>query len=129
MLQPHLGKGMDPHYLAFFDCFNRQLFFEAHEVLEDLWLADKGPDRAFYQGLIQLAGAFVHFQKSRFQPAGSLLKLAAANLGRYPLEHQNLSVQEILVRITAWQGALVESSYSENPFIQTGYPALSPPSK
>jgi predicted metal-dependent hydrolase len=126
MIQPYVGNGLDPHYLAFFGCFNRQLFFEAHEVLEDLWLADKGPDRAFYQGLIQLAGAFVHFQKHRFRPAAALLRLAAANLGRYPLEHQKLSVHQILARIAVWQDALAESSYSTNPFIHTGYPTLSP---
>jgi len=126
LLQPHLGGALDPHYLAFFDCFNRQLFFEAHEVLEDLWLADRGPDRAFYQGLIQLAGAFVHFQKSRFKPAAALLRLAAANLARYPREHQKLSVHQILARIQLWQDALAESSYTTNPFLETGYPTLSP---
>ncbi len=128
LLQPHLGAALDPHYLAFFDCFNRQLFFEAHEVLEDLWLADRGPDRAFYQGLIQLAGAFVHFQKSRFKPAAALLRLAAANLAIYPREHQKLSVHLMLARIEVWQNALLESSYTTNPFIETGYPTLNPPS-
>jgi predicted metal-dependent hydrolase len=128
MLQPYFGKGLDAHYLAFFGCFNQQLFFEAHEVLEDLWLADRGPDRAFYQGLIQLAGAFVHFQKNRLKPASALLRLAAANLGRYPLEHQNLSVHQILARIVVWQDALVQSSFATNPFVETGYPTLSPPS-
>jgi len=124
LLQPHLGGTLDSHYLAFFDCFNRQLFFEAHEVLEDLWLADRGPDRAFYQGLIQLAGAFVHFQKNRFRPASALLRLAATNLARYPREHQKLSVHHILARIAVWQDVLAESSYAMNPFIETGYPSL-----
>lgn len=128
MLQPYVGNGLDPHYLAFFGCFNRQLYFEAHEVLEDLWLADRGPDRAFYQGLIQLAGAFVHFQKNRLKPASALLRLAAANLGRYPLEHKQLSVRQTLAQIEVWQQSLLESSYSTNPFVQTGYPTLSPPS-
>jgi hypothetical protein len=128
MLQPYVGNDLDPHYLAFFGCFNQQLFFEAHEVLEDLWLADRGPDRAFYQGLIQLAGAFVHFQKNRFKPASALLGLAATNLGRYPAEHQKLAVHQILARIVIWQDALSETSYSANPFALTGYPTLSPPS-
>jgi predicted metal-dependent hydrolase len=128
MLQPYVGNDLDPHYLAFFGCFNQQLFFEAHEVLEDLWLADRGPDRAFYQGLIQLAGAFVHFQKNRLKPAAALLGLAAANLGKYPVEHQKLAVHHILARIANWQDALSETSYTTNPFVLTGYPTLSPPS-
>ena len=50
----------DRHYHGFFECFNRGEFYEAHDVLEQLWLADKeGPKGKFYKGLIQLAGAFV----------------------------------------------------------------------
>src|SRR5438105_6879363 len=30
------GREFDAHYLGFFECFNRQEFFEAHEVLEEL---------------------------------------------------------------------------------------------
>src|SRR5690242_1238657 len=60
------GCDLDAHYLAYFECFNRQLFHESHDVLEELWLADKhGRNYSFYKGLIQLAGAFVHLQKNR----------------------------------------------------------------
>ena len=60
------GKGMDAHYLGYFECFNRQLFYEAHDVLEELWLAQRNqPNDLFFKGLIQLAGAFVHLQKER----------------------------------------------------------------
>jgi predicted metal-dependent hydrolase len=78
------GK-LDPHYTGYFELFNRQKFYEAHDVLEHIWLPDRhGPNGAFYKGLIQLAGAFVHLQKNRPQPAASLFKLALANLEKYP---------------------------------------------
>ena len=35
------GQQLDAHYLGYFDCFNDQLFYEAHDVLEVLWLADR----------------------------------------------------------------------------------------
>jgi len=36
--------------------FNRRRFFECHEILEPLWLnACRAEEKAFYQGLIQLA--------------------------------------------------------------------------
>ena len=58
------GQVLDAHYLGYFACFNRGWFYEAHDVLEELWLANRtGPNYAFYKGLIQLAGAFVHLQK------------------------------------------------------------------
>jgi predicted metal-dependent hydrolase len=97
------GRDLDAHYLAFFECFNRRLFYEAHEVLEKLWLPNRqGPNHLFYKGLIQLAGAFVHLQKGRPGPAASLLKLARANLLKFPAVHERLDVADVLHRAEAW---------------------------
>src|SRR5215204_1099166 len=101
------GRDLNAHYLGFFECFNRQLFFEAHEVLEELWLADRhGADGNFYKGLIQLAGAFVHLQKDRPGPATALFKLARANLQHYPALHQELDVSAVLALVEDWLGRI-----------------------
>src|SRR5437773_1471549 len=55
-----------PYYRAFFRCWNEQRYYEAHDVLEQLWLNTESPDVDFFKGLIQAAGAFVHLQK-RFE--------------------------------------------------------------
>src|SRR5262245_54404203 len=90
------GQSFDPHYLGFFDCFNQQRFFEAHEVLEQLWLPERGrPKGLFYKGLIQLAGAFVHVQKDRFGPATALLRLANENLKAYGPVYDGLEVTAV----------------------------------
>ena len=97
------GSDLDAHYLAFFECFNQQLFFEAHDVLEGLWLPQRhGPNGSFYKGLIQLAGAFVHVQKQRAGPATALLKLARANLQAYPAVHEHLSLVELRSLLEQW---------------------------
>ena len=97
------GYELDPRYLGYFEYFNRQRYFEAHEVLEALWLADRtGRNGLFYKGLIQLAGAFVHLQKNRLRPAAALLKLAEANLERYPQIHERLNMEEVLKQIRTW---------------------------
>ena len=101
------GRGLDAHYLGYFDCFNRELFYEAHDVLEELWLADRrGPDGDFYKGLIQLAGAFVHVQKNRRGPAQALLRLARANLEKYPGCHHQLDLNGVQRLIEDWFGKL-----------------------
>ena len=101
------GQKLPAHYLGYFDCFNRQLFYEAHDVLEDMWLPDRrGPDGNFYKGLIQLAGAFVHVQKNRPGPAVALLGLARANLENYPPVHHSLNVQAVLALIEEWRQQL-----------------------
>src|SRR5947207_12973321 len=97
------GQDLPAHYLGYFECFNRQLFYEAHDVLEELWLGDrKGPNDAFYKGLIQLAGAFVHLQKNRLRPSAALLKLARANLEKYPAVHQRLAIAQVVKMIEEW---------------------------
>ena len=103
LIQNCHGRDLDAHYLAFFECFNRQMYYEAHEVLEKLWLPSRqGPNHLFYKGLIQLAGAFVHLQKGRPGPAASLFKLARANLHKFPPVHERLDVADVLHLVETW---------------------------
>ena len=119
------GQDLDAHYLGYFDCFNRQLFYEAHDVLEELWLADRhGPNGAFYKGLIQLAGAFVHLQKQRLRPAAALFKLARANLDKYAAIHEHLDVKGVLRLIDLWHGELDANDYGFNPLRGDNTPSL-----
>jgi len=95
----------DPRYLAFFTCFNRGWYFEAHEALEGLWLTRRShPDGRFYQGLIQLAGAFVHVQKCRPSPALALLRGAQRHLSPYPATYQGLALSHVRADIVRWLG-------------------------
>ena len=119
------GKSRDAHYLGYFECFNRQLFYEAHDVLEELWLAQRhGPNDGFYKGLIQLAGAFVHLQKNRFGPAGALLRLSRKYLAPYPLTHEGLNLATVRQLIDHWLGALEEGGLSRNPLHDQKPPSL-----
>jgi len=107
LIEPFRGQELDARYLGYFACFNHGQFFEAHEVLEDLWLADrKGPDGAFYKGLIQLAGAFVHLEKKRPGPAGALFRLALGNFENYPEIHHRLHLRNLAARIGEWLAGL-----------------------
>src|SRR3954469_6872395 len=57
-----------PYYRAFFQCWNEQRYYEAHDVLEQVWLNTDTSDDNFFKGLIQGAGAFVHLQKNFEHP-------------------------------------------------------------
>ena len=59
---PRLQKGIDE--------FNQQLFFESHETLEEIWLEERGEDRKFYQGIIQIAAGYFKLQQG--VPAGAI---------------------------------------------------------
>lgn len=73
----------DPRYLEYFRLFREEKFFEAHEILENLWRETKGEDREFYHGLIQLAAALVHFQKANLKGAKELFRTASHYLEPY----------------------------------------------
>ncbi len=61
----------DARYLGGVRFFNEGDFFEAHEVWEDLWLNTAGPERRFYQGLIQAAVALYHFGNGNLRAQSS----------------------------------------------------------
>ena len=125
MIESFQGQELDAHYLGYFDCFNRQLFYEAHDVLEDLWLPDRhGANGNFYKGLIQLAGAFVHLQKNRLRPAAALFKLAQANLEKYPPVHERLDLTAVLGLIAIWLLKLEQSGFTTNPLTAQSVPEL-----
>jgi predicted metal-dependent hydrolase len=120
------GQDLDAHYLGYFVCFNQGLFYEAHDVLEELWLADRhGPNYSFYKGMIQLAGAFVHLQKNRLKPSAALFKLARTNLQKYPAHHEHLDLHHVLHLIESWLHKLESQEFTVNPLTTTNAPKLS----
>jgi len=121
------AEGVDARYAGYFVLFNRQEFYEAHDVLEDLWLPDRhGANGNFYKGLIQLAGAFVHLQKNRLRPSAALFKLARTNLEKYPARHAHLDVAGVLGLIADWLGRLEGQGFTVNPFTGDNAPKIYP---
>jgi len=122
MIRMNHGQSVDAHIVGYLECFNQQLYYEAHEVLEQLWLPQrKGPDGAFLKGLIQLAGAFVHLQKGRASPALALLAKAEENLKSYPRVHHGLDVIFILALIRKWRGRIKRPG---DPLLTSEWPKL-----
>ena len=120
------GGVHDAHYHAYFECFNRGWYFEAHDVLEALWLPIRrasGGD--FFKGLIQLAGAFVHLQKGRLRPAEALFRLAQANLEKFPASHLDLDLACVLALISGWRAQLTAGDFARNPLEHGAPPQLS----
>ncbi len=117
------------HYVGFFRCFNQQLYYEAHDVLEEVWLPIRGQEQAkFYQGLIQTAGGFVHLQKERLGPAGRLFALALANFEDYPKRHAGIDLDAIRKLCRDTRQAILDSGESVNPLKTENPPQLALPS-
>lgn len=120
--------GLEPGYRGFFAEFNAGRYFEAHEVLEAVWLPRRGgADARFYQGLIQLAGAFVHLQKQRPAPAVRLFRLAEDNLTRYGETHLSLELGAVRRLITSWLERLEQAAEPGTVWGRQPPPVLPPP--
>jgi predicted metal-dependent hydrolase len=132
------GDEDDIYFRGYFLLFNRQEYYQAHDLLEHIWLQTDGPEAAFYKGLIQLAGAFVHLQKQfrrplhptdgrRLHPAWRLFKLAKKNLKSFPSEYLGLKVDHILGLCDAQIAALEHSHFRTNPWNPDHAPKLAAP--
>ncbi len=124
-----------PCYLGFFRCWNEQRYYEAHDVLEHLWLRTKSDDANYFKGLIQAAGGFVHLQKQharpthpkdgrRMYPAVRLFRLAEKNLAPYgPMRHR-FDVAEFLQLLRRQVDAILASDHRTNPWTPKSAPKL-----
>jgi uncharacterized protein len=83
----------DPRYLGGILFFNEHDYFEAHEVWESLWLHCAGPERRFYQALIQAAVALYHFGNGNWRGALKLYRSSKAYMDAYPSPYLGLDAQ------------------------------------
>ena len=97
---------MEPELEEFISLFNGKEFFEAHEVLEQLWLKTEGEDKNFYKGLIQCAVALAHLQRGNRKGADKVCGTACVYLDRYPAEHQGIKNEALVQQmLTFFQNA------------------------
>jgi hypothetical protein len=124
-----------PYYRAFFRCWNEQRYYEAHDVLEQVWLQKTTtPDDAqYFKGLIQAAGAFVHLQKQfehpthpkhgrRLAPAVRLFRLAERNLALLGAERHGFDLVTFREMLSRYCGAV--QSEGKNPWTPATAPTV-----
>jgi hypothetical protein len=126
-----------PYYRAFFQCWNEQRYYEAHDVLEQVWLHDPitPEDAQYFKGLIQAAGAFVHLQKQfehpahpkhgkRLGPAVRLFRLAEKNLAPFGAARHDLNVAKFRGMLGRYCQA-VDAAHGKNPWTPENAPQVS----
>lgn len=131
------GTGRFPAcYELFFSHFNAGEYYEAHDVLEHLWLKCSDSNATFYKGLIQIAGGFVHLRKQflrpthpkdgkRLAPAGRLLALGASNISRFGPLHMGLDVDKLCAFCNELSRGIEGSDFQMNPWSLEDRPIIS----
>ncbi len=121
MEEPH-GE-YDPRYLAGLLFFNRHDFFEAHEVWEDLWQECAGPERRFYQGLIQAAVALYHFGNGNVRGASKLYHSSRDYMSRFGSAYLGLDVAAFWQQLSRCFAPILEGATPDRPVLD---PSLIP---
>jgi len=90
------------------DEFNRGLFFEQHETLEDAWIEEDGPIRYLYQGILQIGVAFYHVERRNFAGASALLQRGMALLRSFAPVCMAVDVERLLADTERARAALLD---------------------
>jgi predicted metal-dependent hydrolase len=110
----------DPRLLKGIDEFNRGLFFECHETLEEIWLEEHGDDRNFYQGIIQIAAGYFKYEQG--VPAGAikLWRTGLEKIESYAPVHLGVNLQPFIeaVRMNLRQLETVQTSNIDSVTLQ-----------
>ena len=93
------------------ELFNRAHFFDAHEVLEDVWrsLPRDRPTRRHLQGMVQLAVAFHHESTGNHVGARSVLERAMCNLNGADRSFPDLDLDRLRTELELWRRYLDDS--------------------
>jgi len=92
------------------ELFNAGSFFDAHEVLEDVWRELQGEEKDFLQAVIQAAVGLHHYSTGNRVGARSLLARASRKLADYPSGYCGIGVEPLRLSLGAWTASLAENA-------------------
>ncbi len=83
MTYPRCADPPPPGLLAGIELFNQREFFDCHEILEDIWRADRDPVRLLYQGILQIGVGFYHLGNGNWRGAVALMTRGIDKVERF----------------------------------------------
>ena len=89
------------------DEFNAGLYFEAHETLEVLWMAEPGDGCLLYQGILQVGVGLYHLRRGNYRGAVNLLAYGLDKLSRLPSPCQGVDVAGLMRQAAACREQVV----------------------
>lgn len=87
--------------------FNRGDWYECHETLEDLWIGSEDEPRWFYQGMLQIAVALLHWRNGNYGGSVSLLAGGVEYLQRVSPVCQRIEVALLVAEAERFREELV----------------------
>lgn len=96
------------------ELFNSGNYWEAHEAWEEVWMPDrKGPDAAFYKGLIQVAAGCLHYGRRNRRGAINKWRSGAGYLRLYLPAHHGVRLSPLLAAVDELLAAMRPRDWPE----------------
>ena len=76
--------------------FNAGDFYAAHDTWEDVWMDVRGPERPFFQGMIQVAVGYYHLSCENYAGAEHLLSRGIRKLEPYSPGHRGIDTGRLV---------------------------------
>ena len=99
-----LKKGVDE--------FNQQAFYACHDTLEAIWMEAEFAERAFYQGVLQVAVGFYHLGNLNWRGSAILLGEGINRLRQFEPIYKGIVVDDLVDQSADWL-ALVQAAGPE----------------
>lgn len=85
--------GYPDEYYGFFIKFNEGDYYTCHDLLEDMWMTDKG--NLFFKGLLQMSVAIYHYSYGNVKGARLMMQAAHDYLQAYRPVHWGLDLEKV----------------------------------
>ena len=86
----------DPAFAEAIALFNNGDYYACHDTLEAIWNDSWQCDRAFYQGILQIAVGLYHLKNQNWHGAAILLGEGTSRLPAYLPDYQSIDVETLL---------------------------------
>ncbi len=94
---PRCADRPSEEFIRGLEQFNRGEFFEQHETLEDLWIAEKDEVRSLYKGILQIGVGFHHLlDRHNYHGATSKLSSGCRWLQAFQPRCQGVDVTSLI---------------------------------
>ena len=109
-----------PEFLHGIALLNGAHFFEAHEVLEDIWrpMALSDADRIVMQGIVQIAVALHHQSTGNRSGALSVMRRALRNLAGASEHSLGVRIDLLRPAVDCWIAAVERGAHPNAPKIE-----------
>ena len=84
-------------YYEFFVKFNEGDYYTCHDLLEEMWMTDKG--NLFFKGLLQMSVAIYHYEYGNVKGARLMMQAAHEYLQGYRPKHWGLDLEHVYLFI------------------------------